>query len=476
MKGTRIGGERRGGQVLPLVFFAVLTLLFAALWLADVHRAVNTKDKAQNAGDAAALEAARWMAATLNLEGDLNLAHAAAVAAGDEAAAEAITNAQVRALFSGPLAGVSAAQKVAKLNGTEENEEFTAFVRERAAIARHGYGARMADGTTAMPEPWEGAWDEYADMLHAIAEEGVAAGVDNAEFYDDPQGSHWLLDIGFYNAVLGRDWCWFKNNAPSLLSDYSGFGWWPPLPERRRNEAPFSPELLPLHLRPAPRIFSDLLESAPFAAAAEAAGIAADLPPPRSEVARKAPVHQWIAFDHGRWGRWTAMQDPSFPLRGRLRDEYDVAGADAAMRVENSFGALTRPGAGEKPVSWTAAAKPLGFIEYPDSPGGRETVAAAPVVLPAWNEARLIPLDASSTPSGGSFNLGWRRHCTEHLPEYMLRGKSALKSHCRWCNALFVWEDPDFRKAGAKWLTENSWKCTVSPPGGSRGGGTGHAH
>ena len=67
--GASPGG--RSGQVLPLVFVAALALLFAALWLADIHRVVLAKDEAQNAGDAAALVAARWLGDTLNLEGDL---------------------------------------------------------------------------------------------------------------------------------------------------------------------------------------------------------------------------------------------------------------------------------------------------------------------------------------------------------------------------------------------------------------------
>ena len=467
--------SRRGGQVLPLVFLAVLALLFAALWVADVHHVVRAKDRTQNAGDAAALAAARWLGTTLDMEGGLNLAHAAALAAGDGDAVEAITNAQMRALFAGPLVGVAAAQQAAKLNGAPVNREFTDFVRERAAVVRRGYSATMADGSTAFEEPWEGAWDDYADMLEALADDGIAAGVDNAAFYDDPDGAHWLLAAEFYDAVLGRDWCWFRNNAPALLSSYTGFGWWPDLPERS-SEPPFSPELLPLRLHPALRFFPDLLASGVFMAAAERAGVDGLLEPPLPPAATNAPPQPWIVFDSGAWGSWTAMSDPSFPIRGRLREEFDVAGADAVMRVENAIDVASRPERDATAVSWSAAAKPFGWLPDETASGGRARVSAAPVVLPAWKEVRLFPLDASSAPSGGAFNLAWRRHCAEHLRPYLERGVSALVPGCRWCRALSRWENADFRRSGSRWLSTNAWKCTVSPPGSSPGGGTGHAH
>ena len=105
-------------------------------------------------------------------------------------------------------------------------------------LQSRGYGARLGDGSTAMPEPWPGAWDDYADALEAIAEGGVAAGVDNAAFLTDPSGAHWLLDPAFYDAVLGRDWCWFYRRAPGLLADYDDWRWWPAIPERVILDSP----------------------------------------------------------------------------------------------------------------------------------------------------------------------------------------------------------------------------------------------
>lgn len=466
---TPEGGRR--GQVILLVLFAAVALLVAALWLADVHHAVLAKDKTQNAGDAAALAAARWQATALDLEGELNLFHALALASLDHAAVEAVTNAQLRLLFAGPLAGVAAAQQAAMLNGAPSNPDFVEFVEDCARTAREEYGARLGDGSTAMPEPWPGAWDDYADALEAIAGGGVAAGVDNAAFLTDPSGAHWLLDPAFYDAVLGRDWCWFYRRAPGLLEDYSDFRWWPALPEADEDPAPGS-ELLGLRLRPVPMTLGGMLAATGVGDAF--GGVATEAPSPGPGT--NELFGTWIGWDADAWGGWDAMKDPSMPLEGELKPEYDYAGADAAMRVENPFARLGALGEGADasgPMLWIGAAKPFGFLE---AEGRRAPPTVSPVVLPVFRDVRLIPLDASSAPAGGSFDLRWRRHRTDHLPRYLSSGPAAGEPGCSWCAALARWEIPAFRESGERWLATNSWKCTVSPPGGGRGGGSRHAH
>ena len=466
----RRAARRNAGQVILVVLLAVLVLLFAALWLADVHHLVMARDRTQNAGDAAALAGARWQAETLELEGELNLFHLLALAADDAAAVDAITSAQVRALFAGPLAGVAAAQQAAMRNGAPSNPDFVAFMRDAASRARREYAA-SAGGTTALPEPWPGAWDEYADMLDAIADGGVAAGVDNAAFYGDPAGGHVMLDPAFYAAVLGRDWCWFHRAAPGLLEDYSDFRWWPALPDPP-EAAPFSPELLGLHLLPAPIAPARVARMAGVDEALEEAALR--LPAWTGDAPDGLPAQAWIRYDLSRWGGWEVMRDPSFPVVGDLRPEYDYAGADAAMRVENPVDRLTSPESGATPMVWTAAAKPFGYLRA--ETGGRLPPTATPLVLPAFREVRLIPLDASSAPAGGAFDLAWRRHCAEHLPLYVARGPSVLSGSCRHCAALARWEIPAFRERGVRWLSTNAWKCTISPHGGGPGGGSRHAH
>ena len=168
------------------------------------------------------------------------------------------------------------------------------------------------------------------------------------------------------------------------------------------------------------------------------------------------------------------MRDPAFPIEGALKPEYDYAGADAAMRVENPVRRLTAPDAEDGALVWTGAAKPFGSLEADG--GAAEPPTAVPLVLPAFPHVRLVPLDTVSMPSGGAFDLAWRRHCREHLPVYLERGPAALAAGCRHCRALRLWEDPALRRAGSRWLATNGWKCTVAPPGGGPGGGSRHAH
>ena len=357
------------------------------------------------------------------------------------------------------------------LNGAPSNPDFKEFVLDCARTARRGYGARLGDGSTAMPEPWPGAWDDYADALEAIAEGGVAAGVDNAAFLTDPSGAHWLLDPAFYDAVLGRDWCWFYRRAPGLLADYDDWRWWPAIPEADEDPAPGS-ELLGLRLRPVPMTLGGMLAAAGVGDAF--GGVATEAPRPGPGT--NELFGTWIGWDAGAWGGWDAMKDPSMPLEGELREEYDYAGADAAMRVENPFarlGALGEGGDASGPMLWIGAAKPFGCLEIE---GRRAPPTVSPVVLPVFRDVRLIPLDASSAPAGGSFDLRWRRHRTDHLPRYLSRGPAAGEPGCAWCAALARWEIPAFRESGERWLATNSWKCTVSSPGGGRGGGSRHAH
>ena len=448
---------------------ALVILIFAALWMADVHRIIFVKDRSQNAGDAAALAGARWQASTLNLIGELNLMHAVALAAGAPGAVDVITNTQLRLSFTGPMTGVAAAQQGAKLNGMYVNDDFTEFVREHADDVRRQYGA-VIGGTTALPEPWPGAWDEYADMLGAIADDGVAAGVDNATFYTDPAGGHLLLEMEFYDAVAGRDWCWFYRAQPTLLEDYTDFHGWPGLPP-----APTSGfttcELLGLWLTPQARRFGNVLASGQVEVEAAGAGMALSTPIDPDVMDAE---QNWFFYSMGRWSAWSALDDP-FPVEGDVKDQYDYVGADSVMRVEAGITRFTSDGGTEAgdTILWTGAAKPFGHLEM----DGRDVRPnETHLVLPAFREVRLIPVDGSTASSAGSFNLSWRRHCTEHLPRYLANGPIPNAS-CRYCRNLFTWERPAFRQSGVAWLSTNSWQCTIAPSGGGGpGGGTRRAH
>ena len=461
----------RDGQTILFIAMSLVILLFAILWIGDVHRIIFVKDKTQNAGDAAALAGARWQATSLNFIGELNLMHAMALAAGDWGAVDVITNTQVRLSFTGPMTGVAAAQQAAKLNNIYVNEAYTEFVREHAAIVRGDYGSILS-GVTALPEPWPGAWDEYADMLTALADDGIAAGVDNAWFYDDPVSGHPLLQIEFYEAVAGRDWCWFFRNYPSLLASYTTYTWWPALPAPD-PWAMSSSELLGLWAVPQIRRFSMVLSTPGVADEAERLNIDVSVDEEDVKDGRMEIEHVWFYYSMGRWGTWDALNAP-FPVDGRVKREYDYVGADSVMRVEAGITRFTSDGGtdAEDVIVWTGAAKPFGFLR---GEGGAQRPNAVHLVLPAFRDVRLIPMDASTASSGGSFNLTWRRHCAEHVPRYLDTGPGGV-SQCRYCRQLVQWEIPAFREAGVAWLSTNSWQCTISSPGGSPGGGTRRAH
>jgi hypothetical protein len=184
----------------------------------------------------------------------------------------------------------------------------------------------------------------------------------------------------------------------------------------------------------------------------------------------------WYCYGSA-WHRWSALSVTNvdrFPATGTLKPEYDYAGADAVVRVEALAGRLTpgRQGAGvTNTITWTAAAKPFGYL---GSEASKELLTSCPLVLPAFHDVRLIPVDASSAPSGGSFNLAWRRHIEDHLPRYMAEGP--LHNGCWYCRQLVTWEDPAFRQAGIDWLAANSALCNVMTHTGSPGGGSRIGH
>ena len=460
--------SRRSGQVLIFAAMAAAILMFAVLWMIDVHRIIFLKDRSQNAGDAAALAAARWQATSLNLLGELNIMHAAALAAGNADAADVITNTQLRICFTGPLTGVAAAQQGAKLNGIRVNDEYNELFREHADTVRNGY-ATTVGGTSALPEPWPNAWEEYAGMIDAIASDGVAAGIDNAAFYTDPSGGHVLLDLGFYEAVAGREWCWFYLNHPDLLKSYSGYEWWPPLPEPDYPSYN-SAEFLSLWVHPETRELADIGSRDVIADEAERLSAAF---PQDTDTNAMYTAETWFFYSSGKWGSWSAMKEP-FPIEGKVKQEYDYEGADAAVRVESISHRFMSGRTTEDTLIWTAAAKPFGYIK---ADGAKVPPPSLSFIIPAFHDVRLIPMDASSAPAGGSFDLQWRRHCREHLDDYLENGPSALRTGCKYCMNIKTWEVPYFRESGSSWLVTNSWKCTIRPSGsGGSSGGTRRAH
>jgi len=467
--------RHKSGQVMIFFIMTLVILVFMALWNFDLHKLLHVKNVSQNGGDAASLMAARWQGISLNVVGDLNLMQAIALTTGDANTVGAISNIQARLLFVGPMVALQASQQAAKNNGIFANPDFSAFLHEHADVVRNEYTAISGiTGQMLFPEPYVGAWEEYADMLDLIANDGVAAGPDNMQLYSDNGGGHILYDIGFYDAIAGRNWCWFFNNEPTLLNDYVNFFpvWWPPLPPPPFNEY-LNSEFYGLHLSKSDTTLAAMgLDQTALNTLGPERGFSTGISTGAMHLAAT-----WYVYGD-RWHDWDAMSvsgPDAFPIVGPVKDVYNYAGADAAVRVEATTGRLTPGLSGattSNTISWTSAAKPFGYLNETDRP------MEYGLVLPAFHDIRLIPVDASSAPAGGGFNLDWRRHMEDHLPDYMGNGPFALPAGCYYCRQLRTWENEAFRQEGVDWLATNSGRCiaTGGGGGGHRGGGTRRGH
>ncbi|MCK5850273.1 MAG: hypothetical protein KAH23_05105 [Kiritimatiellae bacterium] len=480
--------KAKSGQTIIFLAIAIVILTFMILWNFDLHKILHVKYITQNAGDSSATMASRWQGITLNLIGELNIMHAVAISTSNTTAMTEITNLQARLCYVGPMIAFMASQQAAKQNGAYVNEAFTTIIRDHANEVRYTYPTDMdVNGQILIPEPYPGCWSEYADMLDAIADNGVAAGPDNALFYGDSGQDHILMNPYFYDAIAARTWCWFFQNAMYELTSYINFYpcWWPDLPDIRYPH-PMNSEIYGLHLTKR----ATTLNSFGFA------GLTNFMVTPKLDPLDSNTVADvtatWYCYASDSWGPWESMStsgaDP-FPSVGPLKQKYNYAGADAVVVIEAESERVT-PGY-DKTISkdrlrWNSAAKPFGYINNDEPP------TAYTLVLPAFRDVRLIPLDASSLGGAGSFDIDWRIHITKHLRGYVddngnfLEGyvpdgldAPAVDSSCWYCRQLETWEDEiGFRDAGIAWLEEHSNQCIPAPggPGGRRGGGRRRGH
>lgn len=461
------GGDK-SGQTLIFIILILVILAFVALWNFDLHKIIYVKSLSQNAGDSSALAGARWQAISLNLIGDLNVMQAVALTQGETNEAAAISELQARLCYVGPMIGLEAAQQAGKNNGIFNNDRFTARLMQHADVVRSDYAARGADGRMLFPEPFPGCWNEYADMIEAVARNGVAVGPDNARYYSDYSDGSLLLLPDFYDAVTGEDWCWFYFHAYEFLKTYVDYHSWPPLPQIIPVPEPMNSEYFGLGLKR-----QDRIGDARALAAMEAVRVERDLSPDPVAGTVGSITSAWYCFDQEAWGAWESISpfgENNFPATGPVKSQYDYAGGDAVTRVLAASPRLT-PGAGTSKITWTAAAKPFGYLEV----DGRQVKPnEVELVLPAFRDVRLFPADASSAPAGGAFNLDWRDHIEGHLEDYLATGRTV--AGCTYCMALVTWDNPVFRQTGIDWLRDNSGTCQVPGGGGGPGGGSRHGH
>ncbi|MBQ9431596.1 MAG: hypothetical protein IJU44_08595 [Kiritimatiellae bacterium] len=489
--------RRQSGQAVLFILLGLVALVFFMIFIADLHRIIQRKDQAQNAGDAAALAAARWQGSTLNLVGEMNLMHILALAVPDDQAIGAITGMQARLCFTGPLAGLLAAQVAAKNNHIYVNEGMTSLLTEHVADIRNNYSVDFGNGMV-FPEPWPGAWTEYADMITQIAEDGIAAGPDNMRTFD-LDSDHILLDKAFYDAVNGYGWCWFFRHAYGLLRNYNSFHDWPPLPENESQNYANS-EIFGLGLQPYTLPLKQIFTPD------EAAALVNNYGFPNGQISPGAlatngvsdRIETWYYYRTDEWGAWSRIKsegDDDFPITGPVRKQYDVAGADAVVRVGATVQRMSTNAGRTDSVVWSAAAKPFGYF---DTDLGQESVTASSyLVLPAFRNVRLIPVDAATGSENSSADADWVRHIRGHLKNYLEHGTCV--SGCKYCQTLAFWDknpsitvaetttdaqgnrkqttvSKPFRQIGIDWLNEFSASCRQSSGGSGHGGGTRRGH
>ena len=467
----------RRGQVAIYLIMALVVLMLLTLLNVDTFIAVRSKNRLQNAGDAAALAAARKQGALINEIGRLNFRHMLAAVRNDSRQCAEIELEQRRLALLGPVDALRLANRAALKNGMEVRPEFAKILEEHVATIRLVYAGGGENDP--YPESYPGAWTEYATAIASVAGEGLATGADNIEFYYAAAG-HMLLNRHFYFAISGKDWCWFHWNAPNLLTAYSSFHDWPPLPVANENSFENS-EIFSLHLSAVKGALTDVFTPEEIRTLLEKY---ADTRVTEEELEASFLVtnrdQTWFCYDLARWRTWFnghALADDDegweFPIVGEIRPEYNVRGCAAVCRCVNEVESVATETFSDH--TWAAAAKPFGTLEDLDGQTGPVT-GLRRFVAPSFSDVRLVALDSVGGEDLATADYGWVNHIRHHLGPYLQRGPLNAQG-CFYCLQLQTWEHPSFRNAGARWLKFYGEGCTrpVGGPGGGHGG-TSHGH
>ncbi len=457
----------RRGQVAVYLAFVLVAIAFLVLMNVNVFLAVRAKNRTMNGGDAAAKAVARYQGELLNRIGALNVEHLEAARDGDGDRCDEIVLEQLELSFLEPLAGIRIGNRAAKDNGIERSDDMLKILKDHVFDVRTIY----MRNPELYPEPWEGAWEDYARRLEAEISEGIWAGPDNIEFVDAAKG-HLLLDQQFYHAIASRSWCWFHFNATGLLDAYSDYHDWGPLPsadEETRRRRSINSEVYSLHLDlrvgSAVELFGTnvihrLIEIDDDALA-------------KSELLHD-PLQKWITYDYERWRKWTEISpDFGFPSIGNPKPEYDVRGCAAVCRVRAKIPDIVSEGEARESV-WSGAAKPFGTVEGEDG-GVAEVTSLNRLVTSAFDSAHLAPLDTLGGRDLSTADPDWMEHVRKHLAPYLKNGPDKLSS-CGYCRQLVEWEREILRRDGARWLKYHSGECRRGSGSYNGAGGTPHGH
>lgn len=461
--------KARSGQAVVYLVLVLVALTILVLMNVSVYLGVSARNTTMNGGDAAALAVARYQGELLNRIGAWNVEHLKAALKGDSALCESIALRQLRCCFLDPLEGLARGNEFAKKNDCERNDLMLEILRQHVSDIRAYY----IDNPELYPEPWPGAWAEYAHNLEIVLSEGIWAGPDNIDFVDGATG-HFLLDKFFYEAIAGRNWCWFLFHAPGLLSAYTTFQDWGPLPGRdldSRRRKCVNSEIYSLCLdrrvgRAVDLLGVDLIRRLTGASEKDIS----------ESPLLNDPNQAWFFFDSDVWRKWWEV-DPigpeSFPAMGSVRPEYDVRGCAAICRVTRRFSNLVQEGDVREAV-WSAAAKPFGVVAS-DQRGVSLVTSLKGFVTDAFDSVRLVPLDGVGGCDLSTADPVWMNHVRLHLNDYLENGPRKGSS-CWYCQMLNLWESSPFRASGDRWLRYHSHECVRPSGSGSGRGGSAHGH
>ncbi len=460
--------KMRKGQVAVYLALVLVALMILVLMNGGIYLSVSARNKTMHAGDAAALAVARHQGELLNEIGSRNIEHLQAALKGDATRCEEIEEEVRRLAFLGPLEGIRLGNEAARNNGAEESESM------RQVLLNHVFDIRLVydRNPDLYPAPWEGAWEDYARELETLVGGGVWAGVDNIDFLDAAE-NHLLYKVAFYQAVAGRNWCWFFFEEPNLLDSYSSYRDWPPLPYAvGSGRTVTNSEIYSLHLDARQGSAVELLGTNVIKRLTNAS-----LDDIEKSTLLNDPAQTWMFYEtESSWRDWAEMSvENGFPAIGPVRDEYDVLGCAAVCRVTRAFPRLVHADDSHEAV-WTAAAKCFGTVV--DEKGDLAPVTALRgFVVGGFTASRLIPIDAALGGNRFTADADWMTHVRKHLPIYLVSGPTLFPA-CWYCRQLVVWENESVREQGRYFLKFNSSTC-VRPTGGhgvSGRGGSAHGH
>ncbi|MEE9367903.1 MAG: hypothetical protein V3V05_03460 [Pontiella sp.] len=474
---------RKSGQAIIFLMVVMVIGLLAVVWNFDLHRVISAKLRMRNAGDSAAMAAARWQGHSLNMIGDLNLIQAAILSlayeeyqdalsewedAGGEASGEpepefedyydlaemeALHELRLRIEFVGPLAGFAVAQQTAFNNGALPDPRLAANLVDFAADLRDEVAR----------QPYDNAFDEYADLLDMLVFRGVAV-----SSYSLRLRNHPLTNEEFYGAIAQAlaDWWCPMYAYRDEMENYEDFESWTKLDTEFRYNFMFDlqldeftmtlstdgydiPNSAMLDGDDYTEEFGDFITSNEVIEAFGSSGFA-------FEGMLEALDVEWHVYNNSwarPWPRPAEYDDETNPRRlkplaihSRVKTKYNYLGAVSgiSMSAEVGRGILASSDNETVDLSYRAKAKPFGFLNLD---AGQEPPHYFGFVFPAFEEVRLVHFDIGNKVLSGVFY----EHVTRHLESYLDRGPEATNPQCSYCQLLVKWEELNFQD-GLEWL------------------------